>query len=86
MERHEYNRAAIRRFFAGFTPDSRPCKPGQCPLMAAIPSLTRPGQATTLDPPLVHALDTETGRLGYGRQWNYLTAADILRVIDRVQE
>ncbi len=76
-----YSRDNVARFFSTMTRDSRPLKAGQCPLMAAVPGLARPGEATTLDPPLVHAFDTETRRLYGSNEWHKLTAGQILAVI-----
>jgi hypothetical protein len=79
-----YSRANVEAYYAGLTPDSRPCFTGICPLMAAYPSSLRTlADATRADVTLVRALDGEYKRL-YGARdlpWGKYTAGQILAVI-----
>lgn len=76
-----YDRNHVTRFFAGLTPDSKPCMIGICPLMAVYPSLRRMADATRADPELVRALDAKYRELHPGLPWRDFTAGEILAVI-----
>jgi hypothetical protein len=83
-----YNRRAVRAFYAGLTPDSRPCHLGICPIMVCYPNtIRRMADATRADPELVKALDAAYKRL-YWRgddrphPWARFTAGDIVKTID----
>jgi hypothetical protein len=78
-----YSRAHVEAYYAGLTPDSRPCFIGVCPLMAAYPSLRTMADATRADVALVRALDAEYKRLSGAKSlpWGQYTAGQILGVI-----
>lgn len=84
-----YDRSHVLRYYAGLTPDSRPCAPGICPLMVVYPEMRRMADATRADPELVRALD------GFYKArypivqgfppWVHFTAGDILAVVESFQ-
>ena len=78
----DYSRPTLRNFFAGMTPDSRPCKPGTCPIQAAY-RLPTCGAAVGCDPSLAGAIDRYLKRAHGGDvTWELLTAGEIVQVID----
>lgn len=72
-----YSRNRVLDFFIGLTPDSRPMKPGVCPVMTACPWMRTPADATRADPDLVWNIDRVRGR----REWSDMTAGEILSIV-----
>lgn len=70
----------LRSFLESLTDDSRPCRPGCCPLVAAGIAMDN-ADATTLSPALVHRFDDVTRNLYGALQWHQLTVADMLRAM-----
>ena len=81
----EYSRAHVRQCFAALTPDSRPLRPGTCPIMAVY-RLPTCKAATTLDPILVREIDRYVKRVhGPNVTWEALTAGEIVAVVDETE-
>lgn len=82
----------FRSWLDSMTPDSRPCKVGECPLMTAFPNLARnAAQATTLDPQLVGLFDRRAqhieGAKGAARWgWHLMTVADMRLCLDVAEQ
>lgn len=86
-------RARLRAYFESLTPDSRPCTIWACPMVVAGVAVS-PGAATTLDPLFVGQVDlrARVGAQLAGKAsgfasfcWPYLTAADVLGVLDSIE-
>ncbi len=78
----DYSRSNVRAYFAGFTPDSRPCPKGRCPIQVAL-GLEFASDATRLDSVLAGAIDRAAAEFPDGLpNWAHLTAKQILEVID----
>lgn len=82
---HEYSRARVRSYFAGLTPDSRPCARNACPVRTAL-GLDFNSDATRQDVELVREIDRYT-RTAYGVfAWDALSVREIIGLIDLVDQ
>jgi hypothetical protein len=74
-------------FFASLTADSRPMKPGVCPLLAAMPDLWTLEHATTASPSLAGAFDraakAKADTWPYSTPpWELLTAGECRAILE----
>jgi hypothetical protein len=78
-----YTRSGMLDYFESMTPDSRPCRPGMCPIRAMIPWLP-PERVIETDLVMVRAVDDYT-RVRYGAiNWHEMSAGEICEVIRTV--
>lgn len=76
-----YSRKRVLDYFRSLTPDSRPMRPGVCPIGAAVGC--DPKAATGLDPWLAGSFDRlARERTGSPWGWSALMAGEIVAVLD----